>query len=182
MIPAPASHRQLQLTEFGAIRGNAALRDPLSLTLEPGTVLGIVGPNGVGKSSLLGAIAQSGVASFGSATFGGEELVSARARRRAALVSLMAQDHGAPGELRVRELVGVGALASRQPDPSRAIDAALMRAGIPHLADRRYGALSGGSANSCSLRACSRRTLRLSCSTNRRARSTSPTSAPSSRS
>ncbi|KIP51739.1 hypothetical protein SD72_13490 [Leucobacter komagatae] len=126
------------------MRGNAALRDPLSLTLEPGTVLGIVGPNGVGKSSLLGAIAQSGVASFGSATFGGEELVSARARRRAALVSLMAQDHGAPGELRVRELVGVGALASRRPDPSRAIDAALMRAGIPHLADRRYGALSGG--------------------------------------
>lgn len=144
MIPAPHTLLPLELDAFGAIRGSIALSDPLTLTLEPGTVLGIVGPNGVGKSSLLGAIAHSGVASYGTAAFGGEELSRVHARRRAELVSLMAQDHGAPGELRVRELVGVGAWASARTDPTVAVDAALSRAGVAHLADRRYGALSGG--------------------------------------
>lgn len=144
MIPAPETLLPLKLEAFGAIRGSVALSDPLTLTLEPGTVLGIVGPNGVGKSSLLGAIAHSGVASYGSASFGGEELSRTHARRRAELISLMAQDHGAPGELRVRELVGVGAWASGREDPAAAVDAALTRAGIAQLADRRYSVLSGG--------------------------------------
>lgn len=144
MIPAPATLLPLDLGGFGAIRGSVALSDPLTLRLEPGTVLGIVGPNGVGKSSLLGAIAQSGVSSYGSARFGSEELTRAKAKRRSELVSLMAQDHGAPGELRVRELVGVGAWASRRGDHAAAVDAALARAGISHLADRRYSVLSGG--------------------------------------
>ncbi|GAA1322562.1 ABC transporter ATP-binding protein [Leucobacter albus] len=144
MIPAPAQLRQLRLTEFGAIQGSTALSDPLTLTLEPGTVLGIVGPNGVGKSSLLGAIAHSGIASYGSALFGEEELSATRARRRAQLVSLMAQDHGAPGELRVSELVGVGAWASGRADPGDAVASALARAGIAELQDRRYSELSGG--------------------------------------
>ncbi|UTX52414.1 ABC transporter ATP-binding protein [Leucobacter aridicollis] len=144
MIPAPSVLQPLELTEFGAIRGSASLSDPLSLRLEPGTVLGIVGPNGVGKSSLLGAIAHSGVTSYGRAVFGGEDLGRLRPKRRAQVVSLMAQDHGAPGELRVNELVAVGAWASGREDPAEAVAAALTRAGISNLADRRYGTLSGG--------------------------------------
>lgn len=144
MISAPETLRPLTLASFGAVRGSLALSDPLSLRLDPGTVLGIVGPNGVGKSSLLSAIARSGVTSYGSAAFGDEELTRLRSRRRAEVISLMAQDHGAPGELRVRELVAVGAWASGRPDPAAAVDAALTRVDIAHLADRRYGTLSGG--------------------------------------
>ena len=144
MIPAPATLQPLALTEFGAVRGSVALSDPLTITLEPGTVLGIVGPNGVGKSSLLSAIAHSGVGGYGRASYGSEDLTRLRARRRAELISLMAQDHGAPDELRVRELAAVGAFASRRAEPDRAVAAALARAGIAHLATRRYGTLSGG--------------------------------------
>lgn len=144
MIPAPSELQPLELDGFGAIRGSVALSDPLSMRIEPGTVLGIVGPNGVGKSSLLGALAHSGVASYGTAAFGGEDLGRSRAKRRAQLVSLMAQDHGAPGELLVRELVGVGAWASSREDPHAAVGKALARAGVAHLADRRYATLSGG--------------------------------------
>lgn len=143
--------KALVLTGFGALRGGMPLADPLTLTLEPGTVLGIVGPNGVGKSSLIGALARTGVDSFGSATLGSDELTKTRAARRAELVALMAQDHSAPGELTVRELVGVGAWASAParrrrdaPAISSRIDHALARAGAMMLADRAYGSLSGG--------------------------------------
>ncbi len=134
----------LVLSEFGAVRGGRALGDPLDLRVAPGTVLGVVGPNGVGKSSLLGALAQAGVPSFGRAALGGRDLGSLRARERARLVSLLTQDLRAPDELRVGELVQIGAWASRRDDPDAAARTALEQAGIPELVDRRYGALSGG--------------------------------------
>lgn len=139
MMPEP-----LLLTDFGAMRGGRALADPLTVRIEPGAVLGIVGPNGVGKSSLLGAIAHTGISSYGEISFGDHNLTRMSARQRAKHIALMAQDHGAPGELRVRELVAVGAWASERKYPSLAVDRALDQAGIAHLADRSYAGLSGG--------------------------------------
>ena len=136
--------RSLSLDEFGALRGHRALGDPLSLRLDPGTVLGVVGPNGVGKSSLLGALAGAGVRSFGRALYVGRELARRSARERAALLAFLAQDLGAPDELRVSELVEVGPGASRRPDPAAAAGEALERLGLSELAGRRYGTLSGG--------------------------------------
>lgn len=134
----------LELQEFGAVRGGRALSSPLDLELAPGTVLGVVGPNGVGKSSLLGAIAGAGVASYGVLSFAGRDLVRIGARRRAHLVSLLAQDLGGPAELRVVELVEVGAHAVRAERPRDTALEALRELEIEHLADRRYGTLSGG--------------------------------------
>lgn len=136
--------KSLTLTDFGAMRGGRSLADPLTVRIEPGAILGLVGPNGVGKSSLLGAIARTGIASYGTATYGDADLARVPARERAKLIALMAQDHGAPGELRVRELVAVGAWASARKYPSMAVERALDQAGIAHLADRPYAGLSGG--------------------------------------
>ena len=144
MIPAPVTPETLELDAFGAMRGSTALSDPLTLSLPPGTVLGIVGPNGVGKSSFLSALAHSGVASYGRASLGPESLTGMSARRRATQLALMAQDHDAPHELLVHELVGVGAWASGRENAAGAVAAALARTGTAHLATRRYGTLSGG--------------------------------------
>lgn len=140
----PTLGNTLTLDSFGAFRAGRALSDPLDLRLLPGTVLGVVGPNGVGKSSLLGALAHAGVRSFGRVTLGDRDLTSMRPRARARLVSLMAQDLRAPDELLVKELVAVGARASRREDPAASASAALEQAGVPALADRRFGTLSGG--------------------------------------
>lgn len=140
----PLTMHELRLIEFGARRGGRALSAPLTLRLRPGTVLGVVGPNGVGKSSLLGAIARAGVPSYGDAHLGTTSLTRASARQCASLLSLLAQDLHAPEELRVSELVGVGAWASNRPDPRSATESALTQLGIDSLAERHYGSLSGG--------------------------------------
>lgn len=140
----PTLAHTLTLDKFGAYRGGRALGNPLELRLLPGSVLGVVGPNGVGKSSLLGAMAQAGVAAYGSLRYGGKDLRALSSRARAQIVSLLAQDLHAPEELRVHELVGVGAHASRRNEPEQAVALALAQAGVSELADRRFGTLSGG--------------------------------------
>lgn len=134
----------LTLTDFGAYRGGRALSDPLNLRLLPGTVLGVVGPNGVGKSSLLLALAHAGVHSFGSAHLDGVNLTTLSASERASHVSLLSQDLRAPNELRVHELVAIGARASHRHPVNFAVEDALESAGAADLADRRFGTLSGG--------------------------------------
>ena len=140
----PTLAHTLTLDAFGACRMGRALSDPLDLRLLPGTVLGVVGPNGVGKSSLLAALAHAGVQRYGRARVGGDDLSAMNARARASLVSMLAQDLSAPDELRVRELVEIGAHASRRDDPRAAAEQALEEAGVPELASRRFGSLSGG--------------------------------------
>lgn len=148
MIPLVASCPTLAGTltfdSFGASRSGRALGEPLELRFLPGTVLGVVGPNGVGKSSLLAALAQAGVQSYGRAQHGNADLTGMSAQRRASIVSLLAQHPQAPDELRVRELVAIGAHASRRKDPQAAVSEALEEAGVSELAARRFGTLSGG--------------------------------------
>lgn len=140
----PTLEGTLTLEAFGAFRGGRALADPLDLRLLPGTVLGVVGPNGVGKSSLLAALAHAGVHSFGRVRYGGREVTAMSARERATVIALLAQDLHAPDELLVRELVAVGAHAARRAEPVRAAATALEEAGIAALAGHRFGTLSGG--------------------------------------
>ncbi|MGO1661756.1 MAG: ABC transporter ATP-binding protein [Canibacter sp.] len=134
----------LELHDFQAYQAGRALSDPVDLRLMTGSVLGVVGPNGVGKSSLLGALAQTGIKHSGTVTLDDANLSHMRSSHRARLVSFLAQDLRAPAELRVSELVEIGARASRQKDPAASRTRALETVDIASLADRRYGSLSGG--------------------------------------
>lgn len=134
----------VELTGVQVTRGGRTLSDPIDLPLEAGSVLAVVGPNGVGKSSLLAAMARTGVDARGGIYVGGVNLARASARTRGRLLALLAQDSAGPEQLLVRELVTIGARAGGHGADRSTVTSALFAAGVGHLADRRMGTLSGG--------------------------------------
>lgn len=132
----------LSLEAVQVMRRGRALSDPVTVRLVPGSILGVVGPNGVGKSSMLGAIAQTGIETRGAIRYGDRELSRIPVRARTGIVSMLAQDSPAAPELRVRELVAIGARARGRRDD--AVAEAMERVGMTALADHRVSTLSGG--------------------------------------
>src|SRR5690625_5391837 len=125
---AEADVSDLVLDGLVAHRGRP-LFTPVHARVAPGTLLGLVGPNGAGKSSLLSAIVGRGVTTSGHARYGDTNLHTLRPRRLAAVLSYMTQDSYAPNELRVRDVVAVGARASGRGGTEARAMAALERLG-----------------------------------------------------
>lgn len=108
----------------------------LDLTVEPGEFLTVLGPNGVGKSTLLNTIL-------------GTRKLTAGAVERPDRIGFIPQQRMFDADLpiRVRDLVGLsiehGVTSRRRPSRS-VIDAALTEVGAQGLSKRRVGTLSGG--------------------------------------
>mgnify|MGYP001407139542 CR=1 FL=1 len=120
-------------------RGHLAL-DSVSLSAQPGEVLGIIGPNGSGKSTLLKAIAGVTAAS-GHIRFDGSP-------NRPAVLGYMPQGIEARVALSVLEVVLLGRLGHLglkvSAEDLSAAAAVMDEIGISALAARDIGALSGG--------------------------------------
>ncbi len=125
---------------MNALTFTGAAVDPLwhdlNLSVSPGEFLTVLGPNGVGKSTLLNVVLGTRKLTAGRVDVGGR-------------TGFIPQQRMFDGDLpiRVRDLVGLsighGMLRSRR--PSRAtVDAALDEVGASGLATRRVGTLSGG--------------------------------------
>lgn len=143
-MPQRAGAAALHLDALTPVRG-VPLLEPVTLTLQPGTLLGIVGPNGAGKSSLLGAMAATGVPRRGHTRHGDAVISRMSARRRATTMSLMNQESTAPNELRAIDVVSIGAHAGAAGRHiAQRARAALAALDIEHLAERVCSTLSGG--------------------------------------
>lgn len=108
----------------------------LDLTVDPGEFLTVLGPNGVGKSTLLNAVL--GTRHLTSGTVSAPDRVGFIPQQRMFDTDL---------PIRVRDLIGLsiehGTLSRRRPRRAT-VDAALAEVGASGLADRRVGTLSGG--------------------------------------
>ncbi len=128
---------------FGRVRA----LDDVSLRVDQGEILAIVGANGAGKSTLLRSIMGLVPPSSGTIEFAGETITGLRPNRIARLgIAYVPEGRGTLRQLSVRENLLMGAFARRWDQQTRDDFAAVLER-FPVLAQRlgqNAGTLSGG--------------------------------------
>ncbi|MDO4919598.1 ABC transporter ATP-binding protein [Kocuria sp.] len=128
------------------VAGRTVVPD-LSLDVAPGDVVGLVGPNGCGKSTVLKALYRALVPRGGAVLVDGDPLHRMRHRDSAAQIAALPQEERVELDFLVAEVVRLGAAANpRTPreELDRAVQEAMECAGVQELAHRSVLGLSGG--------------------------------------
>ncbi len=124
--------------------------DNVSFTLEAGQVLCILGPNGVGKSTLLRCIDGLESLASGRVLIEGDNVAHLGRAELGRRIGLVPQSDAPIFAFSVREMVEMGRAArlgwmqTPGTQDRTIVDATLSRLGIGFLADRLYPELSGG--------------------------------------
>lgn len=139
----------LALDGVGVRLGRKSVVEALSLDVAPGTFLAIIGPNGVGKTSLVRAVAGL-LRAEGTIRLDGVDLARLPAPARARRLAYLPQRADVAWALPVRDAVALGRLPHGDPfgRPSladgEAVARALDRLDLAGFADRPVTELSGG--------------------------------------
>ncbi|MDT0304927.1 ABC transporter ATP-binding protein [Streptomonospora wellingtoniae] len=131
-------------------RSAGTVVDRVSLTLPPGKVTAVVGPNGCGKSTLLRGLARLVAPREGTVLLDGADVSRLPARSLATRLGLLPQQPVAPDGITAADLVARG----RHPHQrwfrqftdadAEAVSAAMSVTGVTELAERPLDELSGG--------------------------------------
>lgn len=143
----------LEITELSLSIGERMLFQPLSLSVARGEVATIMGPSGIGKSTLLAAIAghlAPSVTVTGHMTLEGQDLASLAPETRE--VGMIFQDPCLFPHLSLGDNLAFGLRASADRTARRAgIETALETAGLAGLYEADPDTLSGGQKSRASL-------------------------------
>ncbi len=128
-------------------RGGAQLFPPLDLEIAPGRMAAVMGPSGVGKSTLLDAVGghlAHGFSCEGSITLNGRDVTELPPEARR--IGLVFQDAGLFPHLSVGDNLAFGLARSVRGRAARraAVERALAQAGLEGMAARDPATLSGG--------------------------------------
>ena len=130
--------------------GGRTLFSGLSFTLAPGEVLCVLGPNGIGKSTLLRCLAGQETLAAGEIRLDGRPLPALSRRAIGQRLGVVPQSDAPVFAFTVREVVEMGRaphlgwLAAPGPADRAVAQAALEKLGVAGLAGRLYPELSGG--------------------------------------
>ena len=131
--------------------GERTLLEGIDLEARPGELLAIVGPNGVGKTTLLRAAAGFLPVSAGAVDVDGVDVRTLSHQQRAKEITLIGDDVETPHGMSVREIVLTGRFAHRAwwdwvtgDADVFAADAALERVALSEFAQRSFDTLSSG--------------------------------------
>lgn len=134
---------------FSYQRGQEVLKG-VSFDVEPGCFLSVLGPNGVGKSTLFRCLLGVQRDYGGRILVDGDDIRSLSSRERARRIAYIPQTHRPTFGYTVLDTVLMGTTRQLSPfaEPKKAqIDlaaASLDRVGVYHLAQRNFSHLSGG--------------------------------------
>ncbi|WP_280427679.1 ABC transporter ATP-binding protein [Nocardia brasiliensis] len=130
--------------------GRRTVVSDVSFTVRAGETIGIVGPNGTGKTTLLQVLAGVREPVRGRVLVDGLVLHGLSARRRARTVASVAQDERPPADLRAGEVVALGRTpylppwGAGSPREQQVIEQALATVDLAGFAGRPVHHLSGG--------------------------------------
>lgn len=132
----------LEIRHLGVTIGGKAILDDVSLTVEDGETVAVLGPSGSGKSTLLRAIAGLVPASSGEILWDGASLAGTPTHRRD--FGLMFQGYALFPHMTVADNVAFGLRMKHDPNPAEAVDEALSWVGLAGFGERKVDSLSGG--------------------------------------
>ena len=140
----------LEVKDTTIIRNNEVAVQNASFAIERGDYVGIVGPNGGGKTTLLSAILNFLPLTSGKIRLFGVDIAKFTSWEKIAYISQQATNFESHFPLTVRELVSLGCI--RKGNIGRmfhrndwtAVDESIKFMGLTDVAERRIGQLSGG--------------------------------------
>lgn len=130
-------------------RAEPALHD-VSIEVPRGALVGLLGPNGCGKTTLLGLLSGVLASTAGKVSLDGRPLSSMSRRDIARRIAVVPQETHPAFEFSVMEMVlmgrhpHLGLMQLEGPEDFAAARDALAATGTAHLANRRFTELSGG--------------------------------------
>jgi iron complex transport system ATP-binding protein len=141
----------IELRDVALAYGGCRILGDVSLTIRGGELLAVVGPNGIGKSTLLRAVAGIRSIDSGSIAVDGRAIATLGGRERGRTIALIEADGPLPERMSVNDVVAGGRLPYRPwwrwsstPADRRAIDAAIALTEIEALRNRPFAELSSG--------------------------------------
>ena len=140
----------LQIEKITLDYGQQTVIKELSFQLHSGELLGLVGPNGCGKTSIIKALSRVLSPSSGQILLDGKELTAISRNELARIIGVVPQNPYLPETFTVFEVVILGRnpyLGLFSGETARDIAVvwqAMERTDITHLSKRRIGELSGG--------------------------------------
>ena len=140
----------LSVRGLRAAYGEREVLRGVDLDVRPGEVVGLIGPNGGGKTTLLKAISRAVPLKAGEVRIDGQDVAGLNARKLARRVAVVPQNPSLPLGFLAREIVVMGRTAylgfldQEGPFDYAKADAALASLGAAALAGRRVEDLSGG--------------------------------------
>ena len=130
--------------------GKKVIVNNVSLNVSRGETVGLLGPNGCGKSSLLRILAGLRRPDTGSVTLDGQNIARIAKKQLARRVAFVEQHSMTDANMRVRDVVKLGRIPHHSPfsnwstHDDEAVTAALQRVDMQGKSDQGWLSLSGG--------------------------------------
>jgi iron complex transport system ATP-binding protein len=124
--------------------------EDINISVQRGEFIGLIGPNGCGKSTALKNVYRALAPDSGEIMLDGKNLSTMRSREAALKIAVVGQENDVPFDFMVEEIVAMGRSPHKklfEPDTSedaRIVHHALEHLGMENMAKRSYKHLSGG--------------------------------------